>query len=231
MGNSGRVGLILVDGCSKFVGGRFTIERLVMVYVRLCDKCGTTQQYDVKFEIPPDLFERSGCPVCNYNKRSEEGYKLGFLDGLKKGFERALDVIGGVNWLSGSFGREIILRLTKARDEQLKKFAEAEQFQSICDKKKEPITCPNCGVNVRDEHQHRNLTNVFDSWMCVDERPKKPKLVPHYPATVEDEGGYHVTNYVFVDVEDANRNINSGCCKYKIIRLATEYPPVMLPKK
>lgn len=58
-------------------------------------------------------------------------------------------------------------------------------------------------------------------------RVKPPALRPHWPAIIQyGASSYSITDRLYPAFEEADRDTGPG---FKVIRLATEYPPVMLP--
>lgn len=56
-------------------------------------------------------------------------------------------------------------------------------------------------------------------------KPEEPKLVPHWPAIFENSHGTFITSRLYKDFSQAKK---AGA---EPLRLATEYPPIMLEVK
>jgi hypothetical protein len=61
-------------------------------------------------------------------------------------------------------------------------------------------------------------------------KPKEVKLIPHWPAIINSGQTTRITQSVYSSIEEAKRIIPSSLVQ-RVLRLATEYPPIMLPEK
>jgi len=64
------------------------------------------------------------------------------------------------------------------------------------------------------------------SYSIVDVWTEPEELVPHYPAVLEHESQFVVSNAVFETIEEAKESYGDD-----FIRIATEYPPIMLRRR
>lgn len=61
-------------------------------------------------------------------------------------------------------------------------------------------------------------------------KPKEIKLIPHWPAIINSGPTARITQNVYSSIEEAKRTIHPEFGR-QLLRLATEYPPIMLPEK
>jgi hypothetical protein len=58
-------------------------------------------------------------------------------------------------------------------------------------------------------------------------RIREPELVPHWPAVIKEEYSYWISDNLFASLEEAKERYEDYGSK--AIRLATEYPAILLP--
>lgn len=78
-----------------------------------------------------------------------------------------------------------------------------------------------------DDDFWEQIDNPAWNWCSFKYRIKKeePKLVAHYPALIGGSDGIYIADYIYPTFEAAKKMYS------RAIRLATEYPPIMLPEK
>lgn len=61
-------------------------------------------------------------------------------------------------------------------------------------------------------------------------KPKEIKLIPHWPAIINSVPTARITQNVYSSIEEAKQTLPPVLAQ-RVLRLATEYPPIILPEK
>lgn len=73
-------------------------------------------------------------------------------------------------------------------------------------------------------------TPAFNPYQEYRVKPKEVRLIPHWPAIIDLGPTARITQSVYSSIEEAKRNVPRST-SLRMVRLATEYPPIMLPEK